>query len=233
MLEYFLKSFPDKTQSYFSSKNHEIPLEKLGLSINHQFSPKRIADFSTGRYCSIKALEQLGIQNSIIPIGEDRAPIWPEGIVGSISHCDSLTGAIVAKRSDHISLGLDIEEIGRVTPDLWDLVFTEKEKNYLSSLSDEDKLVQSTAIFSIKEAFYKFQYPLTKTFLDFLDVEVEIPFFSEIKVFSFSNEHISKIKNKVSWFHDNTCLISVITFSDDSIGGTHHIKPQQKRSNIG
>ena len=155
------------TQSSFTPHKHELPLHNLSLPSNHQLSQKRLADFSTGRYCAIKALEQLGINNSIIPIGKDREPIWPEGIVGSISHCDSLTGAIVAKSLDHISLGLDIEEIGRVTPDLWDLVFTENEKNYLFRLSDEDILVQSTAIFSIKEAFYKFQHPLTKTFLDF------------------------------------------------------------------
>jgi 4'-phosphopantetheinyl transferase EntD len=170
-----------------------------------------LADFSTGRYCALKALEQLGIQDAIIPIGEDRAPIWPEGIVGSISHCDSLTGAIVAKRSDHISLGLDIEEIGRVTPDLWDLVFTEQEKNYLSCLSDEDKRVQSTAIFSIKEAFYKFQYPLTKTFLGFLDVEVELINFSRVNVLiddSLLNSVISK--NSVYTKIENDCVIVLI-----------------------
>jgi hypothetical protein len=51
-----------------------------------------------------------------IPIGKEKEPVWPEVIVGSISHCDTLMGAIVAKKSDHVSLGLDIEEIGRVTP---------------------------------------------------------------------------------------------------------------------
>lgn len=182
------------------------------LPKNHQFSPKRLADFSTGRYCALKALEQLGIHDAIIPIGEDRAPVWPEGIVGSISHCDSLTGAVVARRSDHISLGLDIEEIGRVTPDLWDLVFTENEKNYLSGLSDEDKRVQSTAIFSIKEAFYKFQHPLTKTFLDFLDVEVESQDFNNVVVLSNMISESSEIrKNKVSHYLECGCVVSVVT----------------------
>ena len=194
MLEYFLKSFLGKTQSYFSSQNHEIPLENSGLSINNQYSPKRLAEFSSGRYCAIKALEQLGIKDVLIPIGEHRAPIWPEGIVGSISHCDSLTGAIVAKNSDHISLGLDIEEIGRLTPDLWDFVFTQNEKRYLSSLSEKEILVQSTAIFSIKEAFYKFQHPLTKIYLDFLDVEINIPHFDFVKIVSIEIEDFHIIK---------------------------------------
>ena len=199
-------------QSSFTPHKHELPLHKLSLPSNHQFSQKRLADFSTGRYCAIKALEQLGIHDAVIPIGEDRAPIWPEGIVGSISHCDSLIGAIVAKSSDHISLGLDIEEIGRVTLDLWDLVFTENEKNYLSGLSDENKHVQSTAIFSIKEAFYKFQYPITKTFLDFLEVEVDLPGFKHINVLSDNVINVSSIRgHKSLYIIENKCIVSFIT----------------------
>ena len=202
----------NNTQYFFTPHKHELTFHNLALPPKHQFSQKRLSDFSTGRYCASKALEKLGIQDAIIPIGEDRAPIWPEGIVGSISHCDSLTGAIVAKSSDHISLGLDIEEIGRVTPDLWDLVFTENEKNYLFGLSDENKHVQSTAIFSIKEAFYKFQYPITKTFLDFLDVQVALPYFDKVVVLSNQISIDSMIRNnKIKYFFDNDCVISIIT----------------------
>lgn len=201
----------NNAQTFFTPHKHELPLHSLALPHNHQFSQKRLADFSTGRYCAIKALEQLGIQDAVIQIGEDRAPIWPEGIVGSISHCDSLAGAIVAKSSDHSSLGLDIEEIGRVTPDLWDLVFTENEKNYLSELSEEDTLIQSTAIFSIKEAFYKFQNPLTKTFLDFLDVEVTLPDLTRVQVLADSIDSSSVVRNnRVSYYVELGCVVAVI-----------------------
>jgi len=215
MLKTSLNYF-SSTQSFFTSDKHELSLHKLALPPNHQFSPKRLTDFSTGRYCAMKALEQLGIKDAIIPIGDEREPIWPEGIVGSISHCDSLVGAIVAKKSEHISLGLDIEEIGRVTSDLWDLVFTKNEKNYLSGLSDEDMLVQSTVIFSIKEAFYKFQHPITKTFLDFLDVEVVTPNLSKIKVLS-NNISLDSIihENFVVFKIENGCVVSVIQSIND------------------
>jgi 4'-phosphopantetheinyl transferase EntD len=173
--QFVQNSLPDNLNFHFSSTKLSAFTSGLVLTQCNNFSPKRLSDFSTGRYCAIKALEQIGIENAIIPIGEEREPIWPEGIVGSISHCDTLVGAIVAKKSEHISLGLDIEEIGRVTPDLWDLVFTENEKDYLSGLSETEMLMQSTAIFSAKEAFYKFQHPITKIFLDFLDVEVALP----------------------------------------------------------
>ena len=149
MLKYILKD-PSTIQSIFTTHKQELPNHKLTLPPNHQFSPKRLSDFSTGRYCAMKALEQIGIQNVIIPIGKDREPIWPEGIVGSISHCESLTGAIVSRKADHISLGLDIEEIGRVTADLWPYVFTDKEIEYLNTLPIDQQELICTSIFSLK-----------------------------------------------------------------------------------
>ena len=205
-----------KTQSFFISEKRELPLNELGIPLNHKFKAKRLSDFSTGRYCARKALEQLGLYDIIIPIGKDREPIWPVGIVGSISHCDKLIGAIVAKKSDHISLGLDIEEIGTVTPDIYDLVFTENEKQYLSSLRGRELQEKSTLIFSIKEAFYKFQHPITKTFLDFLEVEVDVPNLSKIKVIS-DNISLDSIihKNFVVFKIENGCVVSVIQSIND------------------
>jgi 4'-phosphopantetheinyl transferase EntD len=212
MLPLTIKFTNKYTQSFFTCEKYELPLDKLGLHSNHQFSPKRLSDFSTGRYCAKMALEQLDIKDVIIPIGKDREPIWPEGIVGSISHCDSLTGAIVAKKTDHISLGLDIEEIGRVTPDLWDLLFTENEKKYLSGLSDEESLLQSTVIFAVKEAFYKFQHPLTNTFLDFLEVEVVLPDLNHVCIFADSIDINSVIrKNHLSFFLEKETVVALVT----------------------
>ena len=201
---------------FIISEKRELPLNKLWLSVNHKFRAKRLSDFYTGRYCARKALEQLGLYDIIIPIGKYREPIWPDGIVGSISHCDKLVGAIVAKKSDHISLGLDIEEIGTVTPDIYDLVFRENEKQYLSSFNGRELEEQSTLIFSIKEAFYKFQHPITKTFLDFLDVEVVTPNLSKIKVLS-NNISLDSIihENFVVFKIENGCVVSVIQSIND------------------
>lgn len=202
----------DSIYSFFTKERIFLSPLQIGLPENHQFSEKRFADFSTGRFCAMKVLEQYGISDAIVPIGKDREPIWPAGFVGSISHCDKLSGAIIAMKSDYISLGLDIEEIGIVTPELWDLVLTENEKNYLYGLSEEDKRIQSTAIFSIKEAFYKFQYPLTKTFLDFLDVEVALPSFSHVSVLSELISQDSPIRiNKSTYTVEKSCIVSIVT----------------------
>lgn len=133
---------------------------------------KRQNDFSTGRYCARKALQRFGVNDTEILMGEVKEPIWPEGFVGSISHSKKLTGAIVARTGDIAALGLDIETIGGVSRDMWDMLFTDNEQSFLNTLDDDGQILFATLIFSIKEAFYKLQYPLTKQYLDFKEAEL-------------------------------------------------------------
>jgi 4'-phosphopantetheinyl transferase EntD len=132
---------------------------------------KRKTDFSTGRYCARKALEQIGIDYAEILRDSGKQPLWPEGIVGSISHSSLLTGAIVGKSKNIVSVGLDIETIGGVESNMWHLLFLESEQQFLNSLNEEDRNMYPTLLFSLKESFYKFQYPLTRQFLEFNEVE--------------------------------------------------------------
>jgi 4'-phosphopantetheinyl transferase EntD len=132
---------------------------------------KRQNDFSTGRYCARKALARFGINNTEILTGEAKEPAWPGGFVGSISHSKKLTGAIVARANEIAAIGLDIETIGGVNRDMWDMLFLDHEQAFLNTLDDHDRALLSTLIFSFKEAFYKLQYPLTKQYVDFKEVE--------------------------------------------------------------
>lgn len=132
---------------------------------------KRRADFSTGRYCARQALA--GLINTSPPIlqGSRREPLWPHGVVGSISHSQNTTGAVAVLNSDIIAIGLDIETIGSVKPDMWSMIFHQEEQELIQSKQGETEF-WATLLFSLKEAFYKMQYPLTKQFLDFLDVSI-------------------------------------------------------------
>jgi len=94
--------------------------------------------------------------------------------VGSISHSSQLTGAIVGKRKDIVSVGLDIETIAGVELNMWNILFLESEQQFLNSLNEEDRNMYPTLLFSLKECFYKFQYPLTRQFLEFNDVEFKM-----------------------------------------------------------
>jgi 4'-phosphopantetheinyl transferase EntD len=133
---------------------------------------QRVNHFSTGRYCAKQALKALGINGAEILVGEGKEPLWPEGIVGSISHTKTMAGAVVARADKLVSIGMDIETIGGVRPDMWDMLFLPSEQQYLNAFTGDEQAMQTTLLFSGKEAFYKLQYPLTKTFLDFTDVEM-------------------------------------------------------------
>lgn len=148
------------------------------LTINEKqvaslFSDKRLKDFSTGRYCARIALAAIGHENAEILIADDKQPIWPTGYVGSISHSAKLAGAVAGKASRIKSIGLDIETIGKIKPEMWRLLYTDSETEFLNSFTGEELAYYTTLLFSFKEAFYKLQYPLTKTFLNFTDVEVK------------------------------------------------------------
>jgi 4'-phosphopantetheinyl transferase EntD len=133
---------------------------------------QRVNQFSTGRFCAKQALQQLGITNVEILQGDGKEPLWPANTVGSISHSKKMAGAVVAAADILVSIGLDIETIGGVRPDMWDMLYLPSEQAYLNTYTGDALALQTTILFSGKEAFYKFQYPLTKTFLDFTDVEM-------------------------------------------------------------
>jgi 4'-phosphopantetheinyl transferase EntD len=136
--------------------------------------PQRQAEFAAGRACAHRALRELGFPDVTVPRAADRSPLWPDGVVGSISHCEGFCGAVVARQSDVRGLGLDVERRGRVGKDLHDLICTQREKAALGPATDACDPVE--VLFSAKESFYKAYHPATKFFLDFLDVDLKIDF---------------------------------------------------------
>ncbi len=143
--------------------------------------PKRKREFLAGRICARKALQQLGVAHFPLLVDSDRTPIWPEGIIGTISHTDDCCAAAVAHRGGLLSLGIDIEDIRQVQPSLHKLICTSREFRRLYAFSQEEQTVYGALLFSAKECFYKCQYMLTKQWFDFQDVEVI--FHSDFKAF--------------------------------------------------
>jgi 4'-phosphopantetheinyl transferase EntD len=167
--------YDDLFESYFSSQFFSTDvLTHRERSLTKRFNIKRSLDFSTGRFCAKKALLSLGINNADILIGDNNEPLWPQNITGSISHSNHLVGAITSSKDKVISIGIDIETIGKVGPDVWNLVFTTAEQNFISALEKHQQELYSTLLFSAKECFYKLQFPLTKQYIDFKEVEITI-----------------------------------------------------------
>ncbi len=133
----------------------------------------RIEQFTAGRVCSRIALGRFGVAATTpIPRGEDRAPVWPPGFVGSISHTDIWCAAAVARVEDVRSIGIDLEPATPLKESLWRRVCTPKERDWLHELPTPG--LTSKILFSAKESVYKCQYPITTKFLGFHAVELEI-----------------------------------------------------------
>ena len=67
------------------------------------------ASSSPPRACAREALARLGVPAQPIPTGSRGEPLWPDGIVGSITHCDGYRACAVAAAADWLTIGVDAE----------------------------------------------------------------------------------------------------------------------------
>jgi 4'-phosphopantetheinyl transferase EntD len=130
--------------------------------------PKRRLEFTAGRTCARRAMAAIGEPPRPIPQLADRAPLWPQGLVGSISHANTWCAAAVARISDGvIALGLDIEPYEPIKHDLLRIICLPEERDFIDSHPVEERGLLAKTIFSAKECAYKCQYALSRTFLGF------------------------------------------------------------------
>jgi 4'-phosphopantetheinyl transferase EntD len=147
-------------------------------SIRH-CAERRIIDFCSGRMCARRALAEYGISRFDLLSAEDRQPIWPSGLVGSIAHTDGFAAAVVAERRLVSGVGIDVEHMGAVHSELWPPICTAAELDRLRGLSGDEQLLAGALTFVAKEAFYKCQYPLTSERFGFDEVELESAIWSQ------------------------------------------------------
>jgi 4'-phosphopantetheinyl transferase EntD len=134
--------------------------------------PKRVREFTAGRLCARRALARLAIEHFPVRAAEDRQPLWPPGLVGSITHTAGFCAAAVAERPRFTALGIDTEVADAVNPALWPRTCLPAELDWIFSLPYAERARAATLVFCAKEAFYKCQYPSTGEWLDFSDVRV-------------------------------------------------------------
>ena len=136
--------------------------------------PGRRAEFLSGRVCARRALAALGIERFALLRDENRAPIWPTDVAGSLTHTANYTAAAVARRADVPSLGIDVEQVGRLSEARWSFVFTAEEQAMLQGLPGDRRMASAATLFSAKEAYYKCRYQVRREPLGFHDVEIEL-----------------------------------------------------------
>jgi enterobactin synthetase component D / holo-[acyl-carrier protein] synthase len=141
------------------------------------YVPQRKAEFLTGRTYARRALRSLGMAAPTLDWNADRGPVWPEGAIGSITHTRDYCAAVAARADGPHAIrgiGVDVETPGRITEGIALKTFTEGERAALALLREESRRDRMCALFCAKEAFYKMQFPMTRAWVGFQDVEVEL-----------------------------------------------------------
>ena len=134
--------------------------------------PARRAEFAAGRAAARAAMQTLGHAPAPIPMGGDRAPLWPAPLTGSITHAGGLALAALAPRAACAGLGLDLEPDTPLADDLWPGVLLEAERAWLATRPAAIRGNLAKRFFSAKEAAYKAQYARSRKLLDFSDISI-------------------------------------------------------------
>ncbi|MCW1931251.1 4'-phosphopantetheinyl transferase family protein [Pararhodobacter zhoushanensis] len=135
-----------------------MPEEEATLA---RMVPARRREFAAGRTAARRALGQ----SVAIPMGPDRAPVWPAGVAGSITHTQGWALAVVGKGM----IGIDLEEDEPLPTEVFGTVLLPKERAALGADTRRAKL-----IFSAKECVYKAQYPVTKELFGFEVISITL-----------------------------------------------------------
>jgi 4'-phosphopantetheinyl transferase EntD len=119
----------------------------------------RLREFESGRAYAKRALGMLGIDNVDLPIGPNRSPVWPAGIVGSITHArcgnDGMYAAAIARADTVLAVGIDLEIEDSLTPDVWSYVLTQRELERILVLRVGIRSKELQCIWGAKEAAAK------------------------------------------------------------------------------
>lgn len=150
-----------------------MPEENQAMS---RATPKRYREFTAGRVASRHAMLALGLPKLPVPISENRAPLWPDGVTGSITHCDTCCIAATAPANQIAALGIDVEICLPLPADLIETVCTASEMAWLSQQSTDLQGLLARLIFSAKESVYKCQYPFTARLIGFDAIEIGLDF---------------------------------------------------------
>jgi len=150
------------------SKGDELTLiyeEKASLPF---ISLERLRASAAVRNVARELMKPMGFVNFPILRSTFGDPIWPAGVVGSMAHNTQIAVAAIGLKHDLGTVGIDIENIRPLPPDMLDLICTPLEIHAISDYPLGTKL-----LFVIKEAVYKAAYPLDHKFLDFHEIQVD------------------------------------------------------------
>lgn len=153
----------------------ETQLYPEELAIVDNAVPTRRREFATGRACARRALRELGVPPAPILRNRRGAPQWPEGVIGSMTHCAGYRAAAVARRSEVLGLGIDAEPNEALPEGVLETIALPREQEWITALSRAAPGIHwGRLLFSAKESVFKVWYPLTLRELGFEEALIEV-----------------------------------------------------------
>ncbi|ASO20363.1 4'-phosphopantetheinyl transferase EntD [Actinoalloteichus hoggarensis] len=136
---------------------------------------KRRREFRTVRHCARLAMAELGLGPAPLLPGERGAPVWPEAVVGSMTHCAGYRAAAVARASAVVSIGIDAEPHDTLPDGVLTAIALPAERDRHAALTRVvPDLHWDRILFSAKESVYKTWFPLTGRWLGFEEADITI-----------------------------------------------------------
>ena len=102
--------------------------------------------------------------------GDKGEPCWPDGVVGSLTHCQGYRGAAVGLSASVRSVGIDAEPHGVLPEGVLNAISLPIERYEIGGLPGG--LHWDRILFCAKEATYKAWFPLTERWLGFEDAHI-------------------------------------------------------------
>ncbi|HET7591049.1 MAG TPA: 4'-phosphopantetheinyl transferase superfamily protein [Solirubrobacterales bacterium] len=134
---------------------------------------KRRFEFAAGRDCARRALGALGVPPAPILSGRRGEPLWPQGVVGAITHCAGYRAGAVARSSEVAALGIDAEPRAPLPAGVLETIAREEEIARLQALAGSAPGIPwDRLLFGAKESIYKAWYPRTRLPLEFAEASV-------------------------------------------------------------
>jgi 4'-phosphopantetheinyl transferase EntD len=136
---------------------------------------KRLSEYLAGRICARAVLDLHGHPGYVLHAADNRAPLWPADIVGSITHNRDYAAAIAYPRRNMAGIGIDIETViaAEKIATIAGAIMTPGELACLRGMAEGTALARLvTTVFSAKESFFKAAFAEVDRWFDFDAVEL-------------------------------------------------------------
>lgn len=149
-------------------------LEPEELDRAMTWAAARRRTWMAGRAALRIALRRSGLPAPAVLTDERGAPVLPPGVLGSVSHKETIAVALVTPSApgSGARIGVDIELDEPLRVDIARKVLTDDERAELAALAEADVSAEVRLRFSAKEALYKALDPFVRRYVGFHEVSV-------------------------------------------------------------